>query len=179
MATGMIAGRIGLAEEGSRGRAEGTAGVRGGTYRGQLISTGGTHPRSRRQKSKREALSYVIFTPSCLLIYHARYLFSLMPLPPSLMTSPPLSLRGGHIPQYIEKYIYIYIHRSTRFCVFSHPPPVLSISAPPFLRRSYGLRAAYRRATQPPARPFVYPAISIVDRYDVDYTPRAVIPPWV
>lgn len=26
-------------------------------------------------------------------------------------------------------------------------------------------------AQQPPARPFVYPAISIADRYDVDYTP--------
>lgn len=51
-----------------------------------------------------------------------------MPLPPPLMTSSFYS-RCGHIP--------IYRPTLLRVSSSSHPPPVLSISAPSFLRTAY------------------------------------------
>lgn len=100
------------------------------TYRGQLISTGGTPPWSRRQKRKgREALSYVIFTPPCLLIYLA------LPIPSYALATPLMT--SPFYPHCRHIYLYTIFDSSTRLfflSLFSHPPPVPSISAPSFLR---------------------------------------------
>lgn len=149
-----------------RARAKGTRAERCRTYRGQLISTGGTHPRSRwwRGGKGEEALSYVIFTPLASSST-SRYLFPLMPLPTPSYDLPVLP----HAPGVCIPIYHPTLPRGSRS---SHLPPVLSISAPSFPRRSYGLRERVYRLVRPPARPLFTPAITIVDRCDVGYTPR-------
>lgn len=136
------------------------AGGDGGVYVSRATDIDWRDTSTRQKRKGREALSYVIFTPlapsstSC-------YLFPLTPLPPPLMTSSFYS-RCRHAP--------IYRPTLLRVSSSSHPPPVPSISTPSFLRCSYEQRIY--RLIRPPARPFVYLAITIVDRYDVGYTPR-------
>lgn len=86
-----------------------------------------------------------------------------MLLPPPLMTSP-FYPRCGHIPIYLRLFY----------------APLLPLIYRPFFLSAHHLffvaRTVYEphiyRLIRPPARPFVYLAITIVDRYDVGYTPQ-------
>lgn len=120
-------------------RITGMVGVRDGTYRGQLISTGEGHILGldgRREKG--EAILCNIY-PSCLLIYFA------LPIPSYALATRFYDLLSPLTPTYKHTHTHVYIYicmcvhvrvRSNAF-TFSHPlSPALSISAPPFLRCS-------------------------------------------
>lgn len=108
-------------------------------------------------------------------IYLSRLLIYLaLPIPSyalatPLMTSPFYPPPCRHIP--ISRTTLLRVSSSSSSSS-SHPPPVLSISAPSFLRSLVRSTSHIYRLIRPPARPFVYLAITIVDRYDVGYTPR-------
>lgn len=116
------------------------------------------------EKRERSTILCNIY-PSRLLIYLALPISSYALATP-LMTSPFYLPPCRHIP--ISRTTLLRVSSSSS----SHPPPVLSISAPSFLRSLVRSTSHIYRLIRPPARPFVYLAITIVDRYDVGYTPR-------
>lgn len=119
-----------------------------GRYRGRLISTGGTHVHGglRPERKRREALSYVIFTLSPCSQSPA---YVRTPLRESLLLLLPFSAAPISIPTHS---LYLL--------------PILSSSV---LRSRIGI------SNNSLAHPFVYSAITIIDRYDVHYTESIIL----
>lgn len=135
------------------------------TYRRQLISTRGTSTVSGAEEESERSTILCNIYPSCLLIYLALYpVPSYGPLPPLLRPPRSTLFTAGTYSIYRPTPLLRLFFLSSTACSFYQRTIFSSLLV-------WSTRHIYR-LIRPPARPFVYFAITIVDRYDVGYTPR-------